>query len=124
MEGSTNQESVCSQLEQISAELRKMELVANASVIEPKVLADFRSAIDHARLTAWAVQQNLLMHDDVLDVLPILVRERIRRVIELCEALMRDLSSPEAKAEPAAKELLYKAARQVCDFLERKPPQA
>jgi hypothetical protein len=121
MEGATNQEIICSQLVRISAELRKMELVANASAIDPTILADFRSAVDHARLTAWAVQQQLQMHDDVLDVFPVLGRERIRRVIELCKALIQDdLSSPQAKKEEfAATELLYLTAKRLCDRLEQ-----
>lgn len=113
-------EEISSQLVRIAAELRDMELVANASAIAPTILADFRSAVDHARLTAWAVQQSLRAHDGGLDVYPTLVRERIRRVIELSEALIRDPSFPDAKAEIAANQLLYRAAKRLCDHLEQR----
>lgn len=120
-EGATDREIICCQLVRIGAELREMELVANASAIDPTILADFRSAVDHARLTAWAVQQHLQVHDDVLDVFPTLARERIRRVIELCNALIQDdLASPQKKKQEfAATELLYQAARRLCDHLEQ-----
>ena len=108
-------EEISSQLVRIAADLRRMEFIANASAIDPTILADFRSAVDHARLTAWAVQQRLRVPDDELDVYPTLVRERIRRVIELCEALIQDPSLTETKAETPAKQLLYKAARRLCD---------
>lgn len=124
MDTTTSREFISSQLVRIGAELRDIRLAANPSAVDPKILADFRSAVDHARSTAWAVQQCLLTHDDESGVYPILVRERIRRVVELCEALLQDLSSPEAKAEPAAKELLYNATKHVCDFLDPQSPQA
>ena len=122
MESATQpSEEISSQLVRIAAELRKMEFIANASAIDPTILADFRSAVDHARLTAWAVQQRLRVPDDQLDVYPTLVRERIRRVIELCEALIQDPSLTETKTETPAKQLLYKAARRLCDHLEHAP---
>jgi predicted type IV restriction endonuclease len=51
-------------------------------------------------------------------VYPILVRERIRRVIELCDALTKDLASPQTKTDTAAKEHLYKAAWSLCFHLK------
>jgi hypothetical protein len=117
----TNREIISSQLVRISAELREIELVANASLVDPNILADFRSAVDHARSIAWAVQQRLQAPGEGLDVLPILVKERIRRVIELCEVLTRDLSSPQAKQDCAARDLLHQTARRLCDHLEKLP---
>jgi hypothetical protein len=121
MDTTTSREFISSQLVRIGAELRDIRLAANPSAVDPKILADFRSAVDHARSTAWAVQQCLLTKDDESGAYPILVRERIRRVIELCQALIRDLSSPQAKVESAAKELLYNAASDLRDFLEHEP---
>jgi len=121
MESATSQEIISCQLVRIAAELRKLELIANASAIDPTILADFRSAVDHARSTAWAVQHCLMMRADALDVYPLLVRERIRRVIELCEALLQDVSSPQTKSETAANELLYRTARRLCNRLEHGP---
>ena len=119
MESATNQGIIISrQLVRIAAELRDLGLIAHASAIDPAILADFRSAVDHARSTAWAVQHSLLTQDDKLDVYPILVRERIRRVIELCEALIKDLASPQTKTDTAAMELLYKSAKRLCDHWE------
>ena len=110
------------QLVRLAAELRDLTLFANASAIDPVVLAEFRSAVDHARSTAWAVQHCLQANDGTL-VYPVLVRERIRRVVELCENLTKDLQSPQTKADAAAKELLYKAASRLCDQIMRTWPQ-
>lgn len=115
MESAASQEIISRQLVRIAAELRDLGLFANAAAIDPAILADFRSAVDHARSTAWAVQHCIQTHDDNLDVYPILVRERIRRVVELCEALTKDLASPQTKADTVAKDVLYKAARRLCD---------
>jgi hypothetical protein len=115
MESAASQEIMSRQLVRITMELRDLGLFAHTSAVDPAILADFRSAVDHARSTAWAVQHCLQAHDENLDVYPILVRERIRRVEELCEALTKDLSSPQTRADAVAKERLYKAARRLCD---------
>lgn len=106
------------QLVRIAAELRDLGLFANASAIDPSVLADFRSAVDHARSTAWAVQHCLQAHDENAHVYPILVRERMRRVVELCEALMKDLKFPQTQVDAQAKEQLQKAAKRLYDHLQ------
>jgi PHP family Zn ribbon phosphoesterase len=124
MDTTISRELISSQLVRIGAELREMRLVANLSAIDPNILADFRSAVDHARSTAWAVQQCLVTHNDESGVHEILVRERIRRVMELCQILTQSLSAPHDKTEPAATALLYDAAKSLCDFLEKKSAQA
>lgn len=117
----SSREIISSQLVRISAELREIELLANASVVDPAILADFRSAVDHARSIAWAVQQRLQARDAGPDVVPILVKERIRRVVELCKVLTHDLCAPQAKQDCPATKLLHQAARDLCDHLERLP---
>jgi hypothetical protein len=118
MESATSQELMSRQLVRIAAELRDLGLFANASAIDPEILADFRSAVDHARSTAWAVQHCLQAHDENAQVYPILVRERIRRVVELCDALMKDIQFPQTKASAADRELLHKALKRLCNHLQ------
>ena len=113
-----SQGAISCQLVRIAAELHDLKLVAHASVIDPTILADFRSAVDHARSTAWAVQHCLRKEHDEVDVHPVLVRERIRRVMELFEALTKDFTSSQVKADRAARELLCKAAKDMCDHLK------
>jgi len=120
-ERATSREIISSQLVRISAELREIELVANASVVDPAILADFRSAVDHARSIAWAVQQRLQTRQEGPDVFPILVKERIRRVIELGNVLTQDLSSPQAKQDWATRELLHQSVKRFGDYLEQLP---
>jgi hypothetical protein len=118
MESATSQEIMSRQLVRIAAELRDLGLFANASSIDPGILADFRSAVDHARSTAWAVQHCLQEHHENLDVYPILVRERIRRVMELCDVLIKDLKFPQTNVDAEAKNLLHKSVKRMCDHLQ------
>ena len=47
-----------SRLEKISQELRELEqALKTAGTVEPRVLRQFRDAVDHVRLTAYTVQQ-------------------------------------------------------------------
>ena len=118
MESATSQEIMSRQLVRIAAELRELGLFANASTIDPQILADFRSAVDHARSTAWAVQHCLQVHDENAEVYPILVRERIRRVVELCDALIKDLQFPHTRAGTEDREVLQKAVKRLDDHLQ------
>ena len=110
-------EDISTQLQRISSELRRLEFIANASAITPDVLSEFRGAVDHARTTAWALQQQVRLGDEDIDAHMILVRERMRRAAELCEALINDLSSAE-KSEGFALDQLYKAAKHLCNLCE------
>jgi len=62
----------------------------------PRVLCDFRGAVDNIRQTAWAVQQWSELqqqHRDPYTVLDILSEERVRRAAQIAKDLTLDLES-------------------------------
>jgi hypothetical protein len=118
MVSATGQEIMSRQLVRIAGELRDLGLFANASAIDPEILADFRSAVDHARSTAWAVQHCIQAHEENGQVYPILVRERVRRVVELCDALIKDLKFPQTNVDPETKKQLHNALKRLSDHLQ------
>jgi hypothetical protein len=103
--------AISRQLIQIAGELCDLSLIAHSWTIDPIVLMSFRSAVDHARSTAWAVQCFRMTEGDVSSVL---VRERIRRLVELCELLLTDILSPQAKMDLATQKRLYRALESLC----------
>jgi|SRR5258706_8329976 len=68
----------------------------------PRVLSDFRGAVDSIRQTAWAVQQWSELqqqHRDPYSVLGILQEERVRRAAQIARDLTLDLESQDLGLE-------------------------
>jgi len=82
--------------------LQKLEQLVVSGDCSPRVLADFRSAVDSIRQTAWAVQQWTELqrqHRDPYTVLSILSEERVRRAAQIAKDLTIDLESLELGLE-------------------------
>ena len=46
-------------LQRAAAELRELDkLIRSLSALDPRVLDDFRKAVDHVRLTAWGLRSH------------------------------------------------------------------
>jgi hypothetical protein len=81
------------QLKKTCADLVKLEYDVRTGPIDPRILREFRDAVDHLRKTAWAVQEwqeRQSRQHDPHTVLPLLTAERIRRATQLCDAITTD----------------------------------
>lgn len=104
------------QLKKTSAELVKLEHAMRAGEVEPRILVEFRDAVDYVRKTAWAVQEwqeRQLKHHDTQTVLPLLTAERLRRAAQLCDAIAGDLATQEVTRETSRVEEFYLAVKRV-----------
>lgn len=104
------------QLKKTSAELVKLEHAMRAGEVEPRILVEFRDAVDYVRKTAWAVQEwqeRQLKHRDTHTVLPLLTAERLRRATQLCDAIAGDLAAHEVTRETSRVEEFYLAVKRV-----------
>lgn len=108
-----------SRLLKATSELRELNKVMRApspEEVDPRVLHDFREAMDHVRLTSWAAQQWL--HQFRLDgnpetALSILTAERIRRATQLNFELSEDLEQQEEPLDRHRLEKLYAAVERL-----------
>ena len=90
------------QLRKTCADLVNLEYAMRSGPIDPRILMEFRDAVDHVRKTAWAVQEwqeRQTRHHDAHTVLPLLTAERIRRVTQLCDAITTDSAAHEVTRE-------------------------
>jgi hypothetical protein len=104
------------QLRKTSAELFRLEQEIRSGGIDPRILTDFRDAVDHVRKTAWAVQEwqeRQLQDHDPTTVLPLLTTERIRRAAQLIEAIAADLTNQEVTRETSGINELSQAVEHV-----------
>jgi hypothetical protein len=104
------------QLKKTSAELVKVAQAIRSGGIDPRILTEFRDAVDYVRKTAWAVQEwqeRQLQHHDPHTVLPLLTAERIRRATQLSQAISTDLAAHEVTSETAGIDELFRAVKRV-----------
>jgi hypothetical protein len=85
-------------LKAVTDELKELEKLVLAGDLSPRILSEFRSAVDSIRQTAWAVQQWTELQQqnrDPYTVLGILSEERVRRTTQIARDLRLDLESLE-----------------------------
>ncbi len=103
-------------LRKSSTDLLRIERDIKAGGIDPRVLREFRDAVDYVRKTAWAVQEwqeRQLRQRDAHTLLPLLTVERIRRVTQLSMALAEDLDAHDVTADTLGVTELYQALDRV-----------
>jgi len=89
-------------LKKAAAELRALEEEIKSGGADPRVLQEFRDAVDYVRKTAWAVhewQERQFKHKDAGTVLSLLTTERVRRATQMIDATASDLNSHEVAPE-------------------------
>ena len=104
------------QLKKTCAELVKLEYDMRSGLIDPRILREFRDAVDHVRKTAWAVQEwqeRQARHHDPHTVLPLLTAERIRRATQLCEAITTDSAAHEVTRKTVGIDEFFRAVERV-----------
>jgi hypothetical protein len=108
------EKSVSERLKATTEELQKLQQLVLAENCSPRVLSDFRGAVDSIRQTAWAVQQwheLQQQHRDPYSVLGILTEERVRRATQITHDLTMDLDSLELGLETEGLEKLFQSVR-------------
>lgn len=103
-------------------ELRRLDLEIMNGSVDPRVLQEFRDAVDYVRKTAWAVQEwqeRQRMKKDTATVLPLLFTERVRRAGQLCEAVQDGLKEHEITGETEGLRTLYEATGKLSGELRK-----
>ena len=113
------------QLRKTSADLANIEHAIGSGAVDPRILTEFREAVDYVRKAAWVVQEwqeRQLQKHDPQTVLPLLITERIRRATQLNKAIATDLAAHELTSETAGLEELFQAVeslyQRVADLLK------
>ncbi len=90
------------QLKKTCADLVRLEYEMRSGPFDPRILREFRDAVDNVRKTAWAVQEwqeRQSRRQDPHTVLPLLTAEGIRRATQLCDAITTGLAANEVVRE-------------------------
>ena len=101
-------------------ELRALQPLMTAEV-DPRVLADFRDALNRIRNTAWAAQQSAnapLFDRGAATVASYLTAERIRAAYQLCRSLHNDVCREDIEFQKGPLVELYSAAKDLVEELK------
>jgi len=100
------------QLKKTSAQLAKIEEAIKSGGVDPRILRDFRDAVDYVRKTAWAVQEwqeRQLKQHDPQTVLPLIISERIRRATQLSHSISADLAAHDVTHDTSGLKEFFRA---------------
>jgi hypothetical protein len=119
--GSSQQVINSARLLRATSELRSLNQVIKGAELDPRVLHDFREAMDHVRLTSWAAQQWLSerLQGDSGNAMTLLTAERIRRSAQLNYELSEDLSKQAAGYDRQQLEKLFTVVERLYLLLHR-----
>jgi len=110
-----------SPLKQAIVELQRLHEILLAGDLEPRVLTDFRGALNRVRTAAWAAQQYVIRKETEQDsgsVLSLLVGERIRVTYQLCQAISDDLKRTDIDLQAGSLVQLHDATKALTEELE------
>ena len=109
-----------SRLEQAIVELLQLDEILLSGNLEPRILADFRDALNRVRTAAWAAQQYVIRRDidqDPSSVLSLLVGERIRATYQLCQTISDDLKRTDIEFQTGSLVQLFEATKALTEQL-------
>jgi len=110
-----------SPLEQAILELQRLHEVLLSGDLEPRVLTDFRDALNRVRTAAWAAQQYVVrkeIEQDSGSVLSLLAGERVRVTYQLCQAISDDLKRTDIDLQAGSLVQLQEATKALTEQLE------
>jgi hypothetical protein len=96
-----DEETMSVRLQKVTTELRQLQdMLTSSEHADPRILTDFRDAVNRVRNTAWAVEQyanSKLTETDPTSVLSVLAGERVRVTYQLCKLVEGDLANPDIR---------------------------
>jgi hypothetical protein len=112
--------NVPSRLESAISELQGLHELLLSGDLDPRVLADFRDALNRVRTAAWAAQQYVARKEtdqDSSSVLSFLVGDRIRAAYNLCQGVCDDLKRTDIKFQAGSLVQLHEVTRALTEQL-------
>lgn len=90
-------------LQGITEELRRAQSMLTAQTdFDPRILSEFRDALNRVRTAAWAMQQYVehqMQERDPNRVFTLLAGERVRAGYQICKLISEDLHNEDVKIQ-------------------------
>jgi hypothetical protein len=115
--------NVSARLASAITELRALQEPLLSGEVDPRVLVDFRDALNRIRNTAWAAQQSAaapFFDQGATTVASYLTSERIRAAYQLCRFLHDDVCRDDIEFQKGQLVELYGVAKTLVDELKER----
>ena len=115
--------NVSERLASAITELRALQEPLLTAEVDPRVLTDFRDALNRIRNTAWAAQQSAdapLFDQGATTVASYLTAERVRAAYQLCRSLHADVCRDDITFQKGPLVELYGAAKTLVEELKQR----
>jgi hypothetical protein len=115
--------NVSERLASAITELRALQGPLLTAKVDPRVLTDFRDALNRIRNTAWAAQQSAnapLFEQGATTVASYLTAERIRAAYQLCRSLHDDVRRDDIEFQKGPLVELYGVAKTLVEELKER----
>jgi hypothetical protein len=115
--------NVSERLASAITELRALQGPLLTAKVDPRVLTDFRDALNRIRNTAWAAQQSAnapLFEQGATTVASYLTAERIRAAYQLCWSLHDDVRRDDIEFQKGPLVELYGVAKTLVEKLKER----
>ncbi len=119
--GSPYNEILTGRLQKISTDLREVQQLLTLEGVEPRILLEFREAVDGVRHTAWAAQQWLELQgktEEMKNVLAVLTEHRIRVTTQMLRDLILGRKEGEWGAKTAGADKMAAAMEEMRTLLK------
>jgi hypothetical protein len=113
--------TVPSRLEQAISELQGLHELLLSGDLDPRILTDFRDALNRVRNSAWAAQQYVARKEtgqDSTSVLSFLAGERIRAAYHLCRGICDDLKRTDIQFQAGSLVHLHEVTKALTEQLD------
>ena len=115
--------SVSKRLKSVIRELRPLQKLLVSEKVDPRILTDFRDALNRVRNTAWAAQQSAaarMYESSPVSVPSLLTSERVRAAYQLCCNIREDLHRDDVPFQRGQLSELYTVAARLVDDLKQR----
>ena len=116
-EQAMRQEELVQQVTNLKDSLKDIEKQLAGGIVPLPVLEDFKAAVDHTRLTVWALMSSAKA--DPSELAALLVRFRLRRAADMCRQIRTDISGGEVTPATPELPLFHTAVRDLLDQISR-----
>ena len=102
-------------------ELSGIQSLLVTGELDPRILADFRDALNRVRNTAWAAYQyaeSKITGKDSGSIISLAAAERMRATYQLCQAIQEDLASTDVHLQAGQLIRLHAATKTLTEKLD------
>jgi hypothetical protein len=102
-------------------ELSGIQSLLVTGELDPRILADFRDAVNRVRNTAWAAFQyaeSKITGKDSGSIISLAAAERMRATYQLCQAIQEDLASTDVHLQAGQLIQLHAATKTLTEKLD------